>query len=117
MSSLVPVIRGANVLLTRPLFQADGVTPLPCGSLVVCQVDLYLAGKKVKTLVRGTDPELRNGSDAKSLNLELTSAITSVLKQKGELTEVYTLGVAAAEYVAEPGKALPKIAITQVVIA
>lgn len=110
------IIRGANVLLSRPLFQADGVTTLSANALTVCTCDLYQAGKVVKTLVRGTDPELRSGGDGVSLVLELTTALTALLK-KGPLTEVYKLGVNDAAFTAEPGKSIPKLSISQVVIA
>lgn len=116
MTALVTVYQGANALLSRPLFQADGITPLPAASLVVCECDLLQLGKVVRTLVKGTDSELRASGDGNGIELELTSAITAALK-RGQVTERYRLGLADGTYTAEPGKSLKKLLVTQIVIA
>ncbi len=115
MAERFTVYRGANELLVRNLFQADGVTALPTASLVVCECELVQAGKVVRTFVRGTHPELRASVSGTALELELTSAVTAALKP-GPLTERYRLGVAGAAYTAEPAKNLKKVVVDQVVL-
>lgn len=115
MSSPALVLKGSNVLLSRPTFQADG-TVLPPSTFRDCSCELVQKGSVVRTLVMGTDDELRANGDDTGLVLELTSAITDALS-RGSLTERYKISIDDSEYVAEPDLDIKQIEITEVQIA
>lgn len=114
MATVVPIRRGENRLLTRNLKQADG-NALPVISLSLVRVELLQRGKVKHTYVLGADEELKAGSDGSSLVLELTSAVTAALEPT-TLAERYTLELGDSRYVAEPGKAVHKLELREVVL-
>lgn len=114
---MTTIIRGANLLLTRPLLQSDGVTPLDVGSIVTCECKLRQHGVTKKTLTYGIDPELRYGDDNQSIILELTTAITETDLAEGEMTEIYTITITEAAFQAEPDTlGVYKLKLTEVTL-
>jgi hypothetical protein len=109
------IYKGANKILERPLMQSDGTTPLPVSSILAAQVELMQGGKVKRTLVFGTDEEIRAGDDGESLVLELTSEITAALAA-GALTERYKIEIVDTDFEAEPDKAIDKIDVQDVTI-
>lgn len=109
------VQRGTNVLLSRPLFQSDGVTPILVTSLSACQCALVQKRGTVRTLVLGTDDELRADDAGTGLILELTSAITNELRA-GPLTERYKIEFEDLEYIAEPDESIKEVDVQQILI-
>lgn len=105
--SLPILYPGENRLLTRNLKQADG-TALNRTSLVTngAQVELRQEDTVVATYVWGTDAELRSGTAANALDLELTSAFTADLASGVTLKARWKFQVTDAAYTVEPGKAI-----------
>lgn len=110
---MTDLYRGANILLRRPLFAADGTTPIDPVTLLSVECRLIQHGQTRKVLTRGVDPELRNGTDNESLTLELTSGITDSLED-GDLTEQYKITVTEAGFVAEPGIGVYIVVVTEI---
>lgn len=104
--------RGASLLLTRRLQQANGAALEVAGVLAIT-CELIQGGAVKLTLVLGSDTRLRGSGS--SLLLELTDATTAQLA-RGQLTERYTLTLTAPEYIAQAGRRTVKLDIAEVVL-
>lgn len=92
---------GTNALIERDLLQADGTTPLNYSALTYAAVQLWQGDTLVKTLVAGTDPELRQGSTGTKILLELTEAIRAQLSSGVQLRLEWLTDVADALFVVD----------------
>ncbi len=93
------IVRGENALVTRTLKQADG-SPLLFSALTYAAVRLYQGITLRETLVLGTDAELRAGSGASDIVLELTSDITLALSP-GALRLEWRTNVSDAAFIVD----------------
>ncbi len=111
---MIAVIKGSNTLLPRPTYNSDGTVLAP-STLTSCSCELRQKGVVMRTLVLGTDDELRINDDDTGLLLELTTEITAAL-DAGRLTERYRLEIPNAAYEAQPDEEIPKVDVQQVII-
>lgn len=101
--SLPTLYIGENRVVSRSLKQADGTTALLVSSLTYAAVELRQGTTSVKTLVLGTDAELRQGSGSSVLDVELTAAITALLSPNVNLTFRWKLKVADSSFTVDSG--------------
>lgn len=95
---------GETRIIERNLFQADGVTALLVSSLLSASAELRQGDTVITTLVKGTNAEIRQGTTTSKLEVELTSAITSLLSP-GTLSIRWKLSVANSEFTVQPSQA------------
>jgi len=116
VTALPVIFRGENRLFARRFRLASGETTIPVATFSAVQVELIQDGKVRATLVRGTDDELRNGSEADELILELTSTRSRQLKKNLPLTLLWELRIANEAYAAEGGTFIDRVEETPVMV-
>lgn len=97
------IIPGENRLFHRTLFLENGTDPLLVSSLSYASVQLKQGTTVIATYVKGVGTQLRAGTAANELVLEVTSTITGQLVIDTPLTAMWTLKVADTDFVNEPG--------------
>jgi hypothetical protein len=96
----VTLLKGENKIIRRNLFQSDGTTPLNVSSLSLAKVTLIQNGTTIVTYTYGTNPELRLGTAANQLELELKKTVTAALL-KGSVIIEWEFEIASTEFVVD----------------
>lgn len=114
MPTLTSLNRGENILLHRQLFTLDNVTPIPVTDVQSLSVVLSSVAGVVRTLVLGTDPELR-ALDATTFEVEITKAISASLPV-GRLKETWKIETANASFVVDGGSRHDVVEIEELLV-
>lgn len=113
-SSQHVLLKGENLLLVRPLFGPDGVTPLPVASAASIKAELYVENKLVGTYILGTNPELR-AKDLVTVELEITTAMSTAMPT-GRLRERWTITTNDASFIADASKRTDIVEVLEVLV-
>ena len=117
MSTLTKLYLGSNYLLERPLYQADGSTPLLVASCTSIVCELMQAGAVVATYTLTEGGALRESpDDTATAVLELTVAALNALSP-GALVERWTLTLANADFSASGGVETDRIILRKHTVA
>ena len=93
---------GENRRFSRSLYLENGTTTLPVASLSYARAELYQQGTLLATYLLSAATNLRAGSAANELILELTSTFTATLTEGRVLEVKWTLKVADTDFTQEP---------------
>jgi len=91
------ITRGENSIIQRNLFYSNGTTPLLLADLETITAEIVQYDVVLATYVYETDPEIRQGTSASNIEIEVTTEVSQKFKE-GPVYIRLTMEMTDAEY-------------------